>query len=1054
MRGIGEGGEGMVEVFSVVMPEAPTLDVVFLHGLGGDARTTWATGEAFWPDWLGQDVPGAAVWLVGYAASPVGWFGPRAMPLQDRAGNVLAALQNEGVGERPLVLVAHSMGGLVAKQMLRYADASPAYASFAAAARGVVFLATPHFGADMATFLKHLKLVLRTTAAIDDLQRNAAHLRDLNFWYRHWAHRTGIRNLVFFEAYSRWGVQVVDAGSADPGLAGVDPIAVDADHLTICKPGRRSELVYGQVRRFLAAIHDIVTVTGPAAGQVARETRTRIPGYSDEVPARTADEVATRGLPSTGCEPAWPVNVGVVPQLADRYQEREVSPLLQRTPAGSRTVTLVLAGMGGVGKTQIAAQYTERERARKALDLLVWATATARSEVVTGYAEAAVRAGIPGADERNPEEAARRFLEWLAATDRQWLIVLDDLEDPACMRGLWPPNSRAGQVLVTTRRRDPSLVREDRVLIEVGVFTPGDSEAYVNAKLVGRQHLADGAAGLAADLGHLPLALAQAVAYMLNRGLTAEQYRQRLAESRRGLREVLPEPGELPDDHQRTVDVTWSLSVELADTLNPPGMARPLLELASLLDANGVPDAVFTARPVLDHLAASLGRSVTPADVRDALHVLHRLSLATVDLSGPDRAVQVHALVQRATRDTLADVGRLGRTAADALLISWPANHTDANLAQALRSNVRALDLNTPDSLWLPGAHPVLVRHGRSLAEAGLAVDAAVFFTRLRLACADRLGEDHTNSFVLRHHLAHSRAEIMDYAGAAAEYERVLADERRVLGDEHPLTLTARSCLAHWRGQDGDSADVITELEQVLADQRRVLGDDHPDILTTRHRLAYWRGRAGHEIDAVKELYMVLADERRVFGDDHPQTLSTRRELADWRGNAGDTMGAVWELMVLIEDQRRVLGDDHLDTLSTRGMAAVLRIDSGDPAGAMIELEALLADQRRVLGDDHVDTLTTLDIMMNCRDAVSDPSDAVDEVAELLANLRCGLGDDHPATMATRFSLANHRGMAGDVAGAVSVLEELLAVQQRVLGDDHPATLGTRHNLDHWRQRS
>ncbi len=55
-----------VEAFELVMPDVPVVDVVvFLHGVGGDACSTWESGEAFWPVWLGQDVVGAAVWSVG-----------------------------------------------------------------------------------------------------------------------------------------------------------------------------------------------------------------------------------------------------------------------------------------------------------------------------------------------------------------------------------------------------------------------------------------------------------------------------------------------------------------------------------------------------------------------------------------------------------------------------------------------------------------------------------------------------------------------------------------------------------------------------------------------------------------------------------------------------------------------------------------------------------------------------------------------------------------------------------------------------------------------------
>jgi hypothetical protein len=127
----------------------------------------------------------------------------------------------------------------------------------------VVFLATPHTGANMATFLTRLKGVLRATAASKDLVRNGAYLRDLNVRYREWVQKTGIQNLVFFEAHKAWGVQIVDADSADPGLADARPIAVDSDHFAICKPTSRTALVYGQVRRFVTGIRDMSPSSDP-----------------------------------------------------------------------------------------------------------------------------------------------------------------------------------------------------------------------------------------------------------------------------------------------------------------------------------------------------------------------------------------------------------------------------------------------------------------------------------------------------------------------------------------------------------------------------------------------------------------------------------------------------------------------------------------------------------------------------------------------------------------------------------------------------------------------
>lgn len=252
----------MTELIKVSAGEDSVLDVVFVHGLDGDARSSWSAKrkDSFWPGWLAQDVAGAAVWSLDYDAASSRWLG-HAMPIQDRAINLLANLENHDIGERPLCFVTHSMGGLVVKEMLLHAaEGRAGYTEFATATRGVVFLATPHIGSDIAmkAIVKALAIVYRTSPAVDALERNSAHLRQLNDRYRDWATQTDaqIEHKVFYETRPTRGVQVVDAGSANPGLPGRRPIPVDANHIDIAKPIDRAKLVYGQVKRFITNIRD------------------------------------------------------------------------------------------------------------------------------------------------------------------------------------------------------------------------------------------------------------------------------------------------------------------------------------------------------------------------------------------------------------------------------------------------------------------------------------------------------------------------------------------------------------------------------------------------------------------------------------------------------------------------------------------------------------------------------------------------------------------------------------------------------------------------------
>ncbi|WP_309116018.1 tetratricopeptide repeat protein [Saccharothrix sp.] len=771
---------------------------------------------------------------------------------------------------------------------------------------------------------------------------------------------------------------------------------------------------------------------------------------------------------------AWPVRVGVPPPPADHHQDRRAYALLVEVLTSGRAAVVVgapqhagvvVSGLGGVGKSQLAARHAWSVWADPVVDVAVWVSALSRDAIVTAYAEAATRVLVeqdPLIADRPPEQAAGRFREWLAATPRRWLIVLDDVQDPADLRGLDPPPGSGGQVVVTSRRRDAVVGRRGHRVIELDVFTPHEALAYLTEALAGTTDGGDRdkLAGLADELGCLPLALSQAAAYLVDQPLlTVTAYRAMLADKRRTLAELTPPEHALPE-HQATIAVTWAVSIDRADRADDParprgaGLARPLLEIAALLDPNGIPLTAFTAPPVLDHLTTLTGRPVDPDDVHDGLTRLHRFNLITLTPDRHARAVAVHALVQRTVRDTLTPkrLHTLVRTSADALHTIWPDIDTlHPDLAQALRSNTTTLHAHTTAALLTPSLHDVLKRAGNSLGVSGQVHAAIAYWHTLHNHTDSQLGPDHLDTLTTRSNLARRQGEAGDPAGAITEYEALLADQLRVLGPDHPHTLTTRSNLASWRGEAGDPAGAVTGCEALLADRLRVLGPDHPDTLATRNNLAHWRAEAGDPAGAVTEYEALLADQLRVLGPDHPHTLITRSNLASWRGEAGDPAGAVTEYEALLADRLRVLGPDHPDTLITRNNLAHWRAEAGDPAGAVAELEALLPDQLRVLGPDHPDTLITRNNLARWQGRAGDPAGAVTELEALLADQLRVLGPDHPHTLATRSNLASWRGEAGDPAGAVTEYEALLADQLRVLGPDHPDTLATRNNLAHWR---
>lgn len=640
----------------------------------------------------------------------------------------------------------------------------------------------------------------------------------------------------------------------------------------------------------------------------------------------------------------WPHQVGSIPPRAGAFQDRAEGQWLREMVLGGGTVVLgqsgpaastgqVLSGMGGVGKTQLAADHARIAWAAGELDLLVWVTAGDRSAVVTGLGQAGV--AVAGAESHDLDAAAVAFLAWLEPKAGQapcrWLVVVDDVADPADLTGLWPPLSPWGRTLVTTRRRDAALTHDGRRRIEVGLFSVAESQAYLDAVLAaqGRRESAMELANLAADLGCLPLALSQAAAFILDAEMTVADYRGLLADRNVALADASPQA--LPSGQARTMAAAWELSLERANVMRPVGLARPLLCLAAFLDPNGIPAAVLTAAPAPVYLCSSAdiadtslagcaGESVTAADVVGGLRVLHRLSLIEHTPSDRCRTVRVHALVQRAVRDglTTEEYGRTARAAADALIAAWPAVERDTSLAQSLRASANALANYAGAALYHPQTHPVLLQAGSSLGQSGQAAAAAAYHVHLASVIAGHLGPDHPDTLNARSNIAHWRGDAGDATGAAAAYTDLLHDLVRVLGSDHPRTLANRHNLARWREKAGDPAGAAEAFAELLADRLRVQGPDHPRTLLTRNNLAWSRGMAGDVAEAAEAFAGLLPDIIRVHGPDHPRTLLTRNNLAWWQGKSGDTAGAASAYADLLEDMVRVLGPQHPDTAEAR----------------------------------------------------------------------------------------------------------------------------------------
>ncbi|MBB6033237.1 tetratricopeptide repeat protein [Phytomonospora endophytica] len=537
------------------------------------------------------------------------------------------------------------------------------------------------------------------------------------------------------------------------------------------------------------------------------------------------------------------------------------------------------------------------------------------------YAQAA--AEVEDHPHRDPSVAARRFLAWLAEPHgKTWLVVLDDLAQPADLDGLWPPNVAWGRTVVTTRRRDAALDGDGRTAVDLGLFTPDEAATYLHERL-GADPDAD---ALAADLGHLPLALGQAAAYMKDKRLSCGEYRVRFAERQHGLDQILP-----ADGHHRALHATWSLSIEAADAIEPVGEASRALELASLLDPHGIPLELF--------------------ERHDALTNLQRLSLVRL---GEDM-VHVHQLVQRTVREGLdpAQETILAKKAAQSLHRMWPEPHTEPELCRRLRASVDSLWQSVGDVLLHPATARVLLYSAQSLLAIHQFDDAYTAYLRIRDRCTDAYGPHVPPVLLARAGLASIQGLRGEVEEAVEAYDRLLDECREFLGPADAITLAVAGNRARWRSAGPSAEGEIGHLEAVVRDCVERLGPDHEYSLKARSNLISARRDAGDLVRAHVEFDELYRDRLSLLGPDHPDTLITRNNLAQLVGKLGDPLGALTAHSAILRDRLRVLGPEHPHTFVSRSNIAEWKGAAGNPVAAARDYEEMARNASRVFGADH-----------------------------------------------------------------------------------------------------
>ncbi|MBH5335411.1 tetratricopeptide repeat protein [Streptomyces pactum] len=524
-------------------------------------------------------------------------------------------------------------------------------------------------------------------------------------------------------------------------------------------------------------------------------------------------------------------------------------------------------GLGGVGKSTLAAHWAATRP--HGCSPVRWINADSPAGIQEGLAALASALQPALATLLPSEELADRAVQWLA-THTGWLLILDNVNDPADIAPLLA-RAPGGRFLITSRLA--TTWHHLTTVVRLDVLDQTEALHLLTRLATGPApgRDMDGAAELCAELGHLPLAVEQAGAYLAQNPLTTPRtYLDLLTHAPA----TMYGQGAVGTTPERTIARIWRTTLDRiqADQPHAADLLRTLAWYAP------------------DHIPTELLGDVTGCpEVNAALGLLAAYSMVTPDPA--TGTLSVHRLVQALARtpdpddphrtpDTIDRARHRATTHLDSALPGTVYDPADWDRWLTLLPHIDALADRAPGDADTEATAALLHRAGTFLTDQGQLTRAIDHLQRALAWNVRAQGEDHPDTLTSRNNLARAYGAVGDLGRAVPLFEQTLADRVRVLGEDHPSTLTSRNNLAYGYGAVGDLGRAVPLFEQTLADRVRVLGEDHPDTLTSRNNLAHAYESVGDLERAVPLYEQTLTDCVRVLGEGHPLTATVRGNLA------------------------------------------------------------------------------------------------------------------------------------------------------------------------------
>ncbi|KAK1780029.1 hypothetical protein QBC45DRAFT_477241 [Copromyces sp. CBS 386.78] len=630
-----------------------------------------------------------------------------------------------------------------------------------------------------------------------------------------------------------------------------------------------------------------------------------------------------------------PTSNNFVPRPSD-ITDIEKSLLPHHQKSQGRNV-FVLHGLGGIGKTQLAVNFARQYKA--AFSAIFWLDGTSEDSLKQSFASCAKRIPkdqIPEnirspktGDEVDLDDIVEHVQEWLAKDNNvDWLLIFDNVdldhtqgEIPGAYDIRKYLRSDHGAVLITSRLSKLAQLGESKRIKRADL----DLSKKIFEKWYGKE--------LNSKLGGLPLALAQAAAYMGELNLHVASY-IRLYEQQ--WNELFQNTDSSPQDYgNRSVWTTWTISFNAIEARDKT--AGNLLRLWAFLDNREMWHSLLQV--------ARNDKEQWPKWLCDiACNEVKFLNMATLLLrysmievrESAQSSYSMHPVVHRWISHIQDDAGKRVFLRLAVMLIGFSVPHDTTKNYWVLQ---RRLLPHAERCLW--------------------------WMEELKG------GECNTEDITIGH-ATHSLGNLYSDQGRLKEaetmYQRALEGYEKALGPDHTSTLNTVNNLGNLYKTQGRLKEAKTMYQRALEGKEKALGPDHTSTLDIVGNLGNLYSDQGLLKEAETMYQRALEGKEKALGPDHTSTLDTVNNL----GNLYKTQGRLKEAETMyqralegkekraLEGYEKALGPDHTSTLNTVNNLGLLYSDQGRLKEAETMYQRALSGYSAALGSSHAKSLLVI----------------------------------------------------------------------------------------------